>query len=146
MQVLVLTDTICNSKYSIKEKIQRGKTIKEVKEKEIKIEVKEEETIRAYIEKEGTEIVYNEIIVGGIDKEGPVVNVTIPDIDKWTQSKTIQINATDIGVGIALRPYSYDGGTSRVLLSEVFKVSLDKLIKGDVDGLELPPLQKGAGV
>ena len=91
-------------------KYKRKEEIKEVKEKEVKIEIKEEETIRAYIEKEGTEIVYNEIIVGGIDKEGPVVNVTIPDIDKWTQSKTIQINATDIGVGIALRPYSYDGG------------------------------------
>ena len=95
-------------------KYKRKEEIKEVKEKEVKIEIKEEETIRAYIEKEGTEIVYNEIIVGGIDKEGPVVNVTIPDIDKWTQSKTIQINATDIGVGIALRPYSYDGGTSWV--------------------------------
>ena len=95
-------------------KYKRKEEIKEVKEKEVKIEIKEEETIRAYIEKEGTEIVYNEIIVGGIDKEGPVVNVTIPDIDKWTQSKTIQINATDIGVGIALRPYSYDGGKSWV--------------------------------
>ena len=93
-------------------KYKINETITETKENEVKLEIKDETTIRAYVEKDGKEIVYNEIIVSGIDQEGPIVNLVIPDIDKWTQTKTIQINSTDLGVGIALRPYSYDGGTN----------------------------------
>ena len=93
-------------------KYKINETITETKENEVKLEIKDETTIRAYVEKDGKEIVYNEIIVGGIDKEGPTVNVTVPDIDKWTQSKTIEVESKDTGIGIALRPYSYDGGTN----------------------------------
>jgi len=72
----------------------------------------------AYIGKEEnnniTKIVKNEIIISGIDLTPPNVNVLVPNIDSWTKTKMVEIVAKDEGVGLALRPYSYDGGKTWV--------------------------------
>ena len=96
-------------KYKYK-KITEKEEIIEVIEQETRIKITESMRVIAYVEKDNEIIVENSIVIEGIDLEPPIVNVMIPDIDKWTTSKTITISAIDKGVGVALRPYSYDNG------------------------------------
>lgn len=73
------------------------------------LEIKGNVKVRAYVEKDGQEIVSSEIDVVGLDQEGPEVNVTIPNLDDWTKEKTMVISAEDKDVGLALKPYINNG-------------------------------------
>ena len=72
------------------------------------IEINSIMTVRAYIEKNNEVVNENSIIIDGIDIEPPKVNLVIPNINDWTKAKTLTIEATDNGVGLALRPYAFD--------------------------------------
>ena len=93
----------------------------------IKMEIKEETKVIAYVEKDGKVIVENSIIVDGIDNNPPIVNVTVSDIDEWTTSKTVTINAVDEEVGMALKPYTYDNGSNWIRDNEKTYTSSGKL-------------------
>ena len=96
--------------YKYKKITDKEEIIEIVNGTEAKIKITSGMKINAYIEKDNKLIVENSIIIEGIDLEPPIVNVMIPNIDEWTTSKTITISAIDKGVGVALRPYSYDNG------------------------------------
>ena len=98
-----------SNEYSKKFIIKETNEINEALNQEIEIDVEENRTIRAYIEKDGKEIVYNEIQIVGIDQEGPKVNLIIPDIEKWSKTKEMTIEAIDEGIGLAIRPYINNG-------------------------------------
>jgi len=87
---------------------------KEVTGIEERLQITETMKVVAYIEKDNEIVISNSIVINGIDLESPKVNVAIPDIDSWTKTKIVTIEATDTGVGLALRPYSYDGGKTWV--------------------------------
>lgn len=91
------------------------------------IDITDRMIVKAYIKKDNNIIVQNIIEIAGIDLEGPVVNAIIPDIDKWTKSKAIQIEASDKGVGLALKPYSYNNGKSWVKDNNFVLTSLTNL-------------------
>ena len=76
------------------------------------INVTENGIIKATIEMKATgEKVENEIVIAGIDKTAPNLKVHyFKDDTSWGKTKTIEIIASDLGSGLAKKPYSYDGG------------------------------------
>lgn len=80
-----------------------------VTEKTKTLEINDKAVIKAYIKLDNKVIAENTIQITDIDVEGPKTNVIISDLDAWTKTKTIKIESSDDGVGLALRPYSYDG-------------------------------------
>ena len=84
-------------------------------------------TVRAYIENNGEAVSENVILIDGIDITPPTVDVQIDKIDEWTHSKIVKISSTDIGIGLALRPYSYNNGKSWVKDNKFILTSLTNL-------------------
>lgn len=57
------------------------------------------------------------ITVEKIDTDAPTVNISGND-SEWTTSKTLTINASDQGSGLASNPYSWDGGKTWTSVKE----------------------------
>jgi len=102
---------------------------------EKKLEVSDNTTVTAAIYKNDIEVVRDSLIVTGIDNTPPTSSVTIENESDWTKSKKVTVTSTDEGTGLALRAYSYDGGSSWIkenvkeyILNQTMKVrARDKL-------------------
>jgi len=105
---------------------------------EKKLEVIDNTTVTAAIYKNEDKepIVSVELNVTGIDNTPPTSSVAIENEGDWAKSKKVTVTSTDDeGTGLALRAYSYDGGSSWVkenvkeyILNQTMKVrTRDKL-------------------
>ena len=76
------------------------------------VNVTENGIIKATIEMKATgEKVENEMTISGIDVTSPNLKIHyFKDDTSWGKTKTIEIVASDLGSGLAKKPYSYDGG------------------------------------
>ncbi len=75
---------------------------------EVSQDIAENTLVKAFIRKDGQEIISSKLMIAGLDLEPPTTKVFIEDRDSWTLEKKVYAKATDTGAGLALRGYSYN--------------------------------------
>ena len=115
-----------------------------VNENKVDILLEDDTTITAIVERNGKQIL-SDTGMFAVDREPPEIKEPIEgNLDEWTTSKRIVVNAIDGESGLAEKPYSFDGGLTWQKSNVKIYTSIESiiiLVKDKVGNVAQKPLR-----